>query len=59
MDERREIEVSSLNIAELDVLELERRVELATAAEAGPWICGAYVEPVCPQLQCGIDGVQA
>lgn len=31
--------------------ELEQRLEFA------PWICGAYVEPVCPTLQCGVDNV--
>lgn len=34
---------------EFTIQELEERLETK------PWICGAYVEPVCPQLECGIN----
>jgi len=47
-------EVTSLNFADLDVEELEHRLEMASAQPmAAPWICGAHVD--CPNLTCGVD----
>jgi hypothetical protein len=46
-------EIESLNLDDLDVEELERRLELAPAGAAlGPAACGdgciQYVGPICP-----------
>jgi len=42
-------EITSLNFAELDVEELEHRLEMASAqAQPMAWVCGAD----CPKLSC-------
>lgn len=50
-------EIESLNVDELDIEELEHRIELAsTSPDPFGWICGVDIN--CPQLQCGQDGVE-
>lgn len=48
---RQDVEVVSLNIDDLDVSELERRLEMAVAVYA---LCAGFTACSCPQLQsCG------
>ena len=50
-------EIESLNVDELDIEELEHRIELAsTSPDPFGWICGVDIN--CPQLTCGQDGVE-
>ncbi|HEY0481802.1 MAG TPA: hypothetical protein VGD37_29995 [Kofleriaceae bacterium] len=50
-------EIESLNADDLDIEELEHRIELAsTSPDPFGWICGVDIN--CPNLTCGQDGVE-
>jgi hypothetical protein len=43
-DESKKNEITSLNADDLDVEELENRLELAVGGIENVWVCGVYVE---------------
>lgn len=48
------LEIESLNADELDIEELEQRIELAPASpDPFGWICGVD----CPNLTCGVNDI--
>ncbi len=47
-------EIASLNSEDLDVEELERRLELAATVGDPIGVCG-WCSVDCPNLKCGID----
>ncbi|MEO8548938.1 MAG: hypothetical protein ABI678_03170 [Kofleriaceae bacterium] len=43
-------EIKSLALADLDIAELDRRIELAPAAAAAEWGCSTNCGVDCPQV---------
>ncbi len=53
-------ELSTLNLDDLDVEELDLRLEMAMAQAEGGWFCGdsCCVDGNCPNLTCCVDLIQ-